>query len=119
VRSFHSTAARPPPPLLLCQLARSRLASRTVLAAVMEAAERALPLAKRSALLRRFKQSSMQLRRRERRQGGGAGGGGADDDEGAAPASFDALPADVLALVFRCGSLEGGRGGAAEPCGQS
>ncbi|PSC69230.1 cyclin like [Micractinium conductrix] len=78
-----------------------RLASRSALASVMDSAGRALPHKSRQALLRRYKQSAMQLRRRERRSGGGEGW---DSEEGSeAPAAFDALPADVIALVFMWG----------------
>lgn len=54
---------------------RRRLQSRLALAALMEAAERALPQAKRNALLRAYRQSSVALTRSRRRRGGGGGGG--------------------------------------------
>lgn len=98
-RPAHVVPCMPPPPLV--SLPRSRLASRSALASVMDSAGRALPHKSRQALLRRYKQSAMQLRRRERRSGGGEGW---DSEEGSeAPAAFDALPADVIALVFMWG----------------
>ena len=65
----------------------------------MEAAERHLPQARRNAVLRQYRQSGVQLARRGRRNGPADEAG--DDDEEAPPASFAALPPDVIGLVFR------------------
>ncbi|KAL4439863.1 hypothetical protein ABPG75_002864 [Micractinium tetrahymenae] len=80
-----------------------RLQSRAALAALMEAAERHLPQAKRNALLRKYRQSGVQLARRERRQGpaGWAAADEGEEEEVAAPATFAALPPDVIEQVFR------------------
>lgn len=68
----------------------------------MEAVERHLPQVKRNALLRQYRQSGVQLARRERRQG--AAGWAGDEEASTAvapPATFAALPPDVIELMFR------------------
>ena len=54
---------------------RRRLQSRAALAGLVDAAERALPQAKRAALQRKYRESGVALSRRQRR--GGAAGAGA------------------------------------------
>lgn len=96
-----ATQPRHRPPLPSAPIACSRLQSRAALAALMEAAERHLPQAKRNALLRRYRQSGVQLARRDRRQGTSGWLGDDAGDEAAAPATFASLPSDVIRLVFQ------------------
>ncbi|GAB4823602.1 hypothetical protein N2152v2_010648 [Parachlorella kessleri] len=82
----------------------SRLQDRRALANLMEAVERHLPQAKRNALLRDYKRSSVTLRRRERRGKSAASqtaADGSDTDTDSEPATFAQLPPEVVATVFR------------------
>ncbi|PRW33327.1 F-box protein [Chlorella sorokiniana] len=82
--------------LLAVECCDGRLQSRAALAGLVEAAERALPQAKRAALQRKYRESGVALSRRQRRGGGAAG---SDSDE--EPTDFSQLPLDAVEQVFR------------------
>ncbi|KAL4853854.1 F-box protein [Chlorella vulgaris] len=82
----------------------ARLQSRTALAALMAAAERHLPQARRKELARQYRQRGLWLHRGQQRLGSGSGPGGSDEDsdsERAEPATIHELPSDVRDHVLR------------------
>lgn len=84
--------------------ARRRLQSRTALAALMAAAERHLPQARRKELARQYRQRGLWLHRGQHRLGSGSGPAGSDEDsdsERAEPATIHELPSDVRDHVLR------------------